>query len=83
MPGKWDGPSFIFAYGAGFIFIALYAGSHIYRLVRGRGFQVAFPAANIDLHSDLEYIEAMTAASEAQRASHERSKGNKVSDFFF
>lgn len=45
--------------------------------------QVFVPASKIDLHTDLDHIAAMTAASEAQRASHRRGKGTKVSDFFF
>ena len=83
MPNAWDTPTFIFAYGAGFIFVALYVGSMAWRAFRGHSVQVMVPASNIDLHSDLDHIDAMTAASEAQRASHKRSKGNKVSDFFF
>lgn len=83
MPGEWDTPGFVFAYGAAFIFAALYIGSMGWRVFRGHHFQVFEPAAKIDLHTDLDHYEALTAASEAQRASHKRGLGTRISDFFF
>ena len=83
MPGKWDTPGFVFAYGAAFIFAALYLGSMAWRTFRGHEIKVFEKAEKIDLHTDLDYYEAITAASEAQRASHKRGLGSKISDFFF
>jgi amino acid transporter len=83
MPGAWDTPGFIFAYGAGFIFAALWLGSMAWRAFRGHQVKVCEPAKSIDLQTDLDYYEALTAASEAQRASHKRGLGTRISDFFF
>jgi amino acid permease len=84
LPGAFRGPDFIFTYGAGLIFVALYIVFKGYEvIVKKQPFRWCVPAKEIDLHSDLEYVEALTAASDAQRASHKRSAGKKLSDFIF
>jgi amino acid permease len=84
MPGAFKGPDFIFTYGAGLIFIFLYIifkGHEV--LIRQKPFRWGVSAEEMDLVSGLEAIEALTAASEAQRASHDKSIGQKVSEFLF
>lgn len=84
MPGAFLGPDFIFTYGAGLIFIVLYIGFKAYEvIIDKKPFRLGVAAKEMDLHSGLEHIEALTAASEAQRASHTRSMGQKLSDFVF
>lgn len=84
LPGNFKAPDFIFTYGAFIIFIGLYVFMKIFEVfVQKKPFIVAIPAKDIDLHSDLPYIEALTAASDAQRASHKKSAGKKISDFLF
>lgn len=84
LPGEWDTPSFIFYYGSGFIFAAIYIVSKLWNtLVRRQTVVFAKQARELDFVSDLPEIEEMTAASEMQRASHPRGVGQKVSDFFF
>ena len=84
MPGSFKGPDFIFTYGAGLIFIFLYVvfkGHEV--MIQKKPFRLGVSAEEMDLHSDLEKIEALTAASDAQRASHTKSIGQKISDFIF
>jgi amino acid permease len=84
MPGAFLGPDFIFTYGAGLIFIFLYIIFKGYEvIIQKKPFRLCVPAKEIDLHSDLDHIEALTAASDAQRASHKKSAGKKISDFIF
>jgi len=84
IPGKFRGPDFIFTYGAGLIFIFLYICFKSHEVIyQKKAFRLGVSAMEMDLHSDLETIEALTAASNAQRASHKKSPGQKISDFFF
>ena len=84
MPGAFKGPDFIFTYGAFIIFAGLYIIFKAWEVFyQKKPFRLAVPAKEIDLHSDLPYIEALTAASDAQRASHQKSAGKKLSDFLF
>ncbi|OCF44858.1 amino acid transporter [Kwoniella heveanensis CBS 569] len=87
MPGGWAPDTFVFTYGAFFIFAALVIGFKTYELVVKNGgrskFHMVIPAEEMDLKSDLEYVEALTAAGDAQRAAHQKSSGKKLSDFFF
>jgi amino acid permease len=84
MPGAFLGPDFIFTYGAGLIFVFLYIVFKGYEvLVKKKPFRLGVSAKEMDLHSDLDHIEALTAASDAQRASHKKSAGKKISDFIF
>jgi amino acid permease len=84
MPGAFKGPDFVFTYGAFLIFAGLYIIFKTFEvIVQKKPFRLAVPAKEIDFHSDLEYIEALTAASDAQRASHKKSAGKRVSDWLF
>jgi amino acid permease len=84
MPGAFLWPEFFFTYGAGLIFIVLYVAFKAYEvIIDKKPFRLGVPAKEMDLHSDLDHIEALTAASDAQRASHKRSVGQRVSDFVF
>jgi amino acid permease len=84
MPGAFLLPEFFFTYGAGLIFIVLYVAFKAYEvIIDKKPFRLGVPAKEMDLHSDLDHIEALTAASDAQRASHKRSVGQRVSDFVF
>jgi hypothetical protein len=84
MPSAFLGPDFIFTYGAGLIFVFLYIVFKGYEvLVKKKPFRLGVSAKEMDLHLDLDHIEALTAASDAQRASHKKSAGKKISDFIF
>jgi len=84
LPGGFEAPSFIFTYGAAIIFVGLYIIFKAYEvLVQKKPLRFMVPAKEIDLETNLPYIEALTAASEAHRATHEKSRGKKLSDFFF
>ncbi|OXM75749.1 amino acid transporter [Cryptococcus neoformans Bt63] len=84
VPGSWEGDTFVFTYGAIFIFAGfLILFKCIEVFYKKKKLSLFIPAKDIDVHTDLEHIAAITAASEAQRASHERTKAQKVSDFLF
>jgi amino acid permease len=84
VPDGWAAADFVFNYGAFFIFSAILIAFKAYEVFgKRRPFQVYIKAQDIDLETDLRHIEELTAASEAQRASKPRRKGQKVSDFFF
>lgn len=84
VPDGFDGASVIFTCGAGLIFIFLYMVFKAYEVfVQKQPLRFMTPAKEIDLHSDLEYIEALTTASDAQRASHKRTLDTRVSDAIF
>lgn len=84
MPGAWDAPTFVFAYGSGFIFAAIYFGSKLWdTLVRRKPFVVYKDAASLDYTTDIPEIEAYTIACEQQRAEAPRSWAQKTSDAFF
>ncbi|WWC88908.1 uncharacterized protein L201_003823 [Kwoniella dendrophila CBS 6074] len=84
VPGGWAGDSFIFTYGAVFIFAGFILFFKIYEvLFQKKKFSMIIPAKEIDLTSGLEVIEAITAASNAQEAATKKSVGGKISDFFF
>jgi amino acid permease len=84
MPDSWDAPTFVFAYGSGFIFAAIYIGSKLWdTLIRKKKFQLYKDAASLDYTTDIPEIEAYTIACEQQRAEAPRSWGQKVSDSLF
>lgn len=84
MPGDWDAPTFVFAYGSAFIFAAIYLGSKGWdTLVRRKRFQLYKDAASLDYTTDVPEIEAYTIACEQQRAAAPRSWAQKTSDTFF
>ncbi|WRT68782.1 uncharacterized protein IL334_005762 [Kwoniella shivajii] len=84
LPGAFAGDSFVFTYGAVFIFAGFILYFKAYEvIVQKKKLSMFIPAREIDFHTDLEYIEAVTAASEAQEATQAKSKGSKISDFFF
>jgi amino acid permease len=84
MPDSWDAPTFVFAYGSGFIFAAIYIGSKLWdTIVRKKKFQLYKDAASLDYTTDIPEIEAYTIACEQQRAEAPRSWGQKVSDSLF
>ena len=66
-PGGFTGPDFVFTYGAGFVFAAIYIGSKLYETVYRRR-QVVWgkKASEMDFRTNLEEIEALTIASEEQ-----------------
>lgn len=86
----FDGPGFVFCYGSIFIFLAILISSKTIRMLRhkkqgreGKARLGWIPAAEIDLTTGLEHIEALTQASEEKRASKPRTRGQRISDFFF
>ncbi|WWC62330.1 uncharacterized protein I303_104926 [Kwoniella dejecticola CBS 10117] len=84
VPGGWAGDSFVFTYGAVFIFAGFIILFKTWEVLRHKKpLRFFIPAAEIDLTSDLEVIEAITAASEYVESHQEKSKGNKISDIFF
>jgi amino acid permease len=84
-PGAFDGPTFVFTYGSAFIFLAIYAGSTTYSVVRTKSASFFVPARELDFQSGLQEIEDLTRASDEKRALKQghRSLGQKISDFFF
>jgi amino acid transporter len=84
MPDSWDAPTFVFAYGSGFIFAAIYLGSKIWdTAIRRKKFMLYKPASTLDYTTDVPEIEAYTIACEQQRAEAPRTLGQKVSDALF
>jgi amino acid transporter len=84
MPGAWDAPTFVFAYGSGFIFAAIYIGSKLWdTVIRRNKFMLFKSASTLDYVTDIPEIEAYTIACEQQRADAPRTWGQKVSDSLF
>lgn len=84
LPGAFNAPDFVFAYGSVFIFLAILLGSKLYKVfVKKESPRVWIPLEEIDLVSDVDKIELMTAAAEEKRASEPKTKMNKLSGFFF
>ncbi|WWD17565.1 hypothetical protein CI109_102006 [Kwoniella shandongensis] len=83
LPGSFTPEDFVFAYGSVFIFLAILIGAKIYDVIKHKRKQFWIPPQEIDFVSDLDHIEQLTAASEEKRASKPRTKGQKISDFFF
>ncbi|WVW84405.1 hypothetical protein I302_106439 [Kwoniella bestiolae CBS 10118] len=84
VPGGWAGDSFVFTYGAVFIFAGFIIGFKAYEvIVKKKPFKMFIPAEEIDVTTGLEVIEALTAASDLQDAREKKSVGGKISDFFF
>ncbi|WVQ85131.1 hypothetical protein IAT38_007296 [Cryptococcus sp. DSM 104549] len=84
VPGGWAYDTFIFTYGAGFIFAAfIILFKTIDVLYKKKPFSMFVPADQIDVHTGLERIEEITAACDAEMAGHVKSRGEKISDFFF
>lgn len=83
-PGAFSSVNFIFAYGSVFLFLAIYMGAKLWDILYRRASPKVFIAKEeVDLKSGLDEIETMTAAAEEKRASKPRTKGQRVSDFFF
>jgi len=84
MPDSWDAPTFVFAYGSGFIFAAIYIGSKLWdTVIRKKAFVLYKKGETLDYVSDVAEIEAYTIACEQQRAEAPRTWGQKVSDSMF
>lgn len=84
LPGAFNAPDFVFAYGSIFIFLAILVGYKIYwNAFRRVPFQICIPLEQVDLVSDLNEIEAMTQAEEEKRLSTKRSLGEKIEDALF
>jgi amino acid transporter len=84
LPGAFTAPDFIFAYGSVFIFLAILLVSKAYQIrVKKAPARVWIPLEEIDLVTGVDKIELMTEAAEEKRASKPRTKGQKVSEFFF
>ncbi|WVQ99156.1 hypothetical protein IAU59_006288 [Kwoniella sp. CBS 9459] len=82
-PDSFVAADFIFIYGSAFIFAAIYLGSKAYRVIVKKDAKLFVPARELDFVSDLDHIEALTAASEAKRAAKPQTKMQRISDFFF
>ncbi|WWC95853.1 hypothetical protein V866_002720 [Kwoniella sp. B9012] len=84
VPGGWAGDSFIFTYGAVFIFAGFIIFFKTYDvLVKKKPLKMFIPAEEIDVTTGLDVIEALTAASNIQDEQDKKTMGRKVSDFFF
>ncbi|BEJ12959.1 hypothetical protein CspHIS471_0301330 [Cutaneotrichosporon sp. HIS471] len=81
--GKFDGVSFVFAYGSIFIFGAIYIVSKIYDYSINKRFRWAKPLDQLDFVTDIKEIELLTEESEVARMTHKTGKGQTVSDIFF
>lgn len=81
--GGFQAVSFVFAYGSIFIFAVIYVLSKIYDYSINKRHRWAIPLQDLDFVTDIKEIEHITEVSEAQRASHGRGKGQKISDIFF
>ncbi|OCF73183.1 hypothetical protein I204_06413 [Kwoniella mangroviensis CBS 8886] len=80
----WAGDSFVFTYGAVFIFAGFIIFFKTYDvLVKKKPLKMFIPAEEIDVTTGLEVIEALTAASNIQDEQDKKTMGRKVSDFFF
>ena len=67
-PGGWNTPDFLFTYGAGILFAAIYLGAKIWEVsFRNKAFIVYKKADQLDFATDLPEIEAMTVAYEEER----------------
>nr|XP_019012537.1 amino acid transporter [Kwoniella pini CBS 10737]OCF51318.1 amino acid transporter [Kwoniella pini CBS 10737] len=83
VPGGWAGDNFVFTYGAVFIFAGFIILFKTWEVLRHKKpIRFFIPASEIDLTSDLDVIEAITAASEYVESHQDKSKGKKISDFF-
>ncbi|WVR07309.1 hypothetical protein IAU60_004350 [Kwoniella sp. DSM 27419] len=82
-PGAFAAPDFVFVYGSIFIFAAILLGSKIYEAVVKKDARLFIPASDIDFVTDVDHIDALTAASEAKRAAKPQTRMQKISDFFF
>jgi amino acid transporter len=84
LPGAFNAPDFIFAYGSVFIFLAILFGSKAWQILyRKQPARVWIPTDEVDLVTGVDQIEAMTEAAEKKRLEGERGAGEKVSDMFF
>jgi amino acid transporter len=84
LPGAFNAPDFIFAYGSVFIFLAIWATSKTYQVVYKKAPARLFIRLDeIDLRTGVEEIEQMTEMEEEKRASKPRTRGQKISNFFF
>ncbi|PWN48812.1 amino acid permease [Violaceomyces palustris] len=83
-PGSFTTVDFIFAYGSVLIFLALLIFWKSYGLIVRKGSRFGWiRAEEMDFKSDIDYFEKLTSLSEEKRASKQRSKLDRVIDFFF
>jgi amino acid transporter len=84
LPGAFNGPDFVFAYGSIFIFLAILAGYKVYwGIFRRLPLRFWVPLDQVDLVSDLDKIESMTRKEEEKRMATHRTLGEKIEDILF
>jgi amino acid transporter len=83
LPGSFAPADFIFAYGSGFLFLAILLGSKAYDFFIKRQKRFWYAPKEIDFVSDIAKFELMTQAAEIKRQNKTRTGAQRVSDFFF
>jgi amino acid transporter len=83
LPGAFDAPTFIFAYGSVFIFLGILLISKTFQIFVKKQTQVWYAPKELDFVSDLDKFEALTIAAEYKRTTKARGPAKKVEDFFF
>lgn len=83
LPGAFNAPDFIFAYGSVFIFLAILVLSKTYEILVKKQRRLWYMPKEIDLVSDLDKFEALTVAAEYKRTSKPRTRMKRFEDFLF